>query len=183
MTRLLRDLSHLEADNHERLLELVYDALHDLAARHLRRERRDHTLQPTALVHEAYLRLVGQDRVEWKGRAHFLSVASRAIRRILVDHARGRNRQKRGGDAIRVTMGDVSASEPGRDVDVLDLDRALEALEREDALDHSIVMLRFFAGLNVEETARALGIGVRTVERRWAFARAWLYGRLQPGAR
>jgi RNA polymerase sigma factor (TIGR02999 family) len=186
VTRLLQGLGRADAaglppEAAERLMGLVYDSLHELARRHLRSERPDHTLQPTALVNEAYLKLVEQRRVDWQGRAHFLNVASQAIRRILVDHARARGRQKRGGEAVRVTLADDAAATAAKDADLLDLDRVLEELERQDELDHRIVMLRYFGGLSAEETARALGIGERTVQRRWTFVRSWLHSRLAGG--
>ena len=178
VTRLLRSFSAGDDSESERLMALVYDSLRELARKHLASERRNHTLQPTALVNEAYLKLVGQTRVEWKGRAHFLNVASTAIRRILIDHARSRARHKRGGDAIRVTLADDSAATEAKDADLLDLDRALQELEKIDELDHRIVMLRYFGGVSVEEIATALDIGERTVQRRWTFTRAWLHRRL-----
>ena len=178
VTRLLHRLSEGDSEDRERLMGLVYQALHNLAQAHLKGERQNHTLQPTALVHEAYLKLVGQQNTDWKDRGHFMSVASQAIRRILVDHARARNRLKRGGDAVRVTLKDGDAFAATQDVNLLDLDQALEALEQEDALDHQIVMLKFFGGLAEAEIARALDIGERTVRRRWAFTRSWLFQRL-----
>lgn len=178
VTRILRRLADGETADRERLMELVYNAMHDLARAHLRGERRDHTLQPTALVHEAYVKLVDQHSARWQDRGHFMSVASQAIRRILVDHARARNRLKRGGDVARVTLSDGDAAAATRDVDLLDLDRALQELERDDELDHRIVMLKFFGGLATAEIAAALDIGERTVRRRWAFARSWLFRRL-----
>ena len=156
------------------LLPLLYDELRSLAHRYLQREGFGHTLQPTALVHEAWLRLVDQNRVEWKGRTHFFAVGAQAMRRVLVDHARGRLRQKRGGGRARVQLTDDVALSTQRDEDVLAVDEALEKLARVDARQASIVELRFFAGLDVAEVAQALGLSKRTVEADWTAAKAWL---------
>ncbi len=161
----------------EELLALVYDELRGLARRYMRAERREHTLQPTALVHEAYLRLVDQPLADWRGRTHFFAVGARVMRRLLIDHARGRGRQKRGGARCRVTLTDWR--QPAVDgglgaAELLDLDAALERLARVDPREARVVELRFFAGLTVAEVAELLGVGKRTVEADWMHARAWL---------
>lgn len=162
----------------DRLLELVYPELHRIAERQMRREREGHTLQPTALVHEAFLKLVDQSRVDWRNRAHFLGVAAQAMRRLLVDHARGRARDKRGGGATLVEL-DSAAGEAGlavaaRSVDLLALDQALERLAALDAVQARLVELRFFGGLSVEEAAEALGLSTATAGRDFRSARAFL---------
>jgi RNA polymerase sigma-70 factor, ECF subfamily len=156
----------------EKLLPAIYAELHRQAERAMRAEAPEHTLQATALVHEAYLRLVDQNRVEWKNRAHFFGVAAQLMRRILVDHARGRAAAKRGGDFHRITLDDAHGGES--DVDVLDLHDALEGLARLDPDQARIVELRYFSGLNIEETAEAMEVSAATVKREWAVARAWL---------
>ncbi|MEZ4695124.1 MAG: sigma-70 family RNA polymerase sigma factor [Rhodothermales bacterium] len=161
------------AVNH--LLPLVYNELRELARVHLRRERPGHTLNPTALVHEAFVRLAGNDTIDWQNRAHFFAIASRAMRRILVDHARSRNAQKRGGSAQAVTFDEQLV--PGTSVsadDVLDLDNALKSLETVSPRLAQIVEHRFFGGLSIEETAQVLGISEMTVKRDWRKARAFL---------
>ena len=172
----------------ERLVAAIYAELHDRAARAMRREPDDATLQATALVHEAYLRLVDQRRVEWRNRAQFFGVAARMMRRVLVDHARARHAAKRGGDARPLTLGDAdragaapAAASDGVDaLDVLALDDALERLAALDAEQARLVELRYFAGLGIEETAQALGVSPATVKREWATARAWLRRELAP---
>jgi RNA polymerase sigma factor (TIGR02999 family) len=154
----------------DKLLPLVYDEFRALA----RHYRANHTLQPTALVHEAYMKLVDQTRVDWQGRSHFFAVAAQAMRRILVDHARARQRDKRGGGRARVVLDEAVALSPQKDEDVLALDEALERLAKLDARQAKVVELRFFGGMNVEEVAAALGVSKRTVEGDWTFARAWL---------
>jgi RNA polymerase sigma-70 factor (ECF subfamily) len=162
---------------HGQLMELLYHDLKAVAAHRLKGERPDHTLQPTALVHEAYLRLSERPDVEWESRTHFFRAAAIQIRRVLVDHARSRNRKKRGGGLLRVTLSDdmvVMAPE----VDMLALDEALTRLDQRSTTDRQIVELKFFAGLTEDEVASALGISDRTVRRRWTFARAWLLNEL-----
>jgi RNA polymerase sigma factor (TIGR02999 family) len=162
----------------EDLLPLVYGALRRLAAQRLRRERPDHTLQPTALVHEAYLRLVDQRQVRWQNRAHFYGVAAHVMGRILVDRARARNADKRGAGWERVTLvGDRTPSE-SRDVDVLALDDALKRLATLDPQQERIVELRYFGGLTLDETAEVMGISTATVKREWVIAKAWLRAEL-----
>jgi RNA polymerase sigma factor (TIGR02999 family) len=175
---LLKAWSQGDDDARDRLLTAVYRELRRCAAAHLRRERVGDTLQPTALVHEAYLRLVRQDRVAWRNRGQFLGVASQMMRRILVDRARARNMRKRSGQWSRVALDEGAALEPAREVDVLDLDRALVELATFDARKSQIAELRFFGGLSLEETGNALGLSVATVERDWQTARVWLYTRL-----
>jgi RNA polymerase sigma-70 factor (ECF subfamily) len=173
VTTLLHDLPGGDRTAFDRLLPLVYDELRALAASQLRRERPDHTLQPTALVHEAYLRLVGQDRSRYRSRGHFLAVAAQAMRRILVDHARRKRSRKRSGgapaDLTPGTLVQVQAAE-----DVLAVDEALDRLARLDPRQARVVEFRYFVGLSIEDTAEALGVSPATVKRDWVLARAWL---------
>lgn len=159
----------------ERLLPLVYEELHRQAAVAFSREPAGHTLQPTALVNEVYLRLVNQSEVSWQNRAHFLGIAAGIMRRILVSHARRRRATKRGGDQECVTLDEGLVAAPERNVNLLALDEALNRLEALDAEKSRIVELRFFSGLSVEETAQAMGISPRTVDRQWRTAKAWLH--------
>ncbi|MHC4940010.1 MAG: sigma-70 family RNA polymerase sigma factor [Planctomycetota bacterium] len=168
----------IEAGNFDELAAVVYEELRGLAGAYMRRERSDHTLQPTALANEAYLRLVGDERIEWKGRAQFLAIAARSMRQILVEHARVKAAAKRGGDHVRVTLSDTSGVLADSTVDLLDLDEALEALAAVDARKAQIVELRFFAGLSMKEVGETLNIGMTTVEDDWYMARAWLRRRL-----
>jgi RNA polymerase sigma factor (TIGR02999 family) len=180
--RLTAAVEQTEQELAERLLPLVYEELRRLASRRLRREAPGQTLQATALVHEAYLRLVGRDPGRrWEGRGHFFAAAAVAMRRILVDRARDRRRLKRGGgfERIDLGLGTVSLEAPGEDL--IDLDEALTDLGREDPLCARLVALRFFAGLTQAEAAEALGLARRTADRHWAYARAWLYDRLARG--
>jgi RNA polymerase sigma factor (TIGR02999 family) len=156
------------------LMPLVYDELRQIAAAHLAQEQAGHTLQPTALVHEAYLKLVNQSRAQWKDRAHFLAIASGVIRRILIDHARGRRAKKRGSDKP-MTLGSIQdLADTARNVDLLEIGDALDRLAQLDARQAKIVELRYFGGLDVRETAEVLGVSTRTVELDWRFARVWL---------
>lgn len=157
------------------LMPLVYDELRHLAQHYLGRERSDHTLQSTALVHEAYLRLAGHSPPQWQNRAHFFGIAARIMRQILVEHARGRGADKRGGNALRIELDDSLALAQQSDVDVIALDRALQQLSELDAQQGRIVELRFFAGLTIEDTSEVLGISPATVKRDWVTARAWLF--------
>ena len=166
----------------DRLMATVYAELRRRAGGFLRRERPGHALQATALVHEAYLRLVDQDRVVWQNRAHFLAVAAQLMRRILVDHARAEQAGKRGGARQRVTLSEGHAVQEAKELDVLALEDALEELAALDPQQARVVEMRYFGGLSIEETAEALGISPATVKRDWALARAWLYRRLKPGA-
>ena len=158
-------------------MPLVYDELHLIASRHLARERPERTLQTTALVNEAYLKLINQRQVDWQNRAHFFGLAAQLMRRIILDEARKRLRDKRGGEVVRVPLEDVqvSASAPTNDIDVLELDRALTQLEALDADQGRIVELRYYGGLTIEETAAVMGVSTATVKRDWAMAKAWLY--------
>jgi len=177
-TRILSALTAGDEAEASALLELVYDELRGLAGGYLRSERADHTLQPTALAHEAWMRLVDQSRVQWQGRAHFLAVAAQAMRRILVDHARSKKRQKRGGAWQRVEL-DPELVQTAESLDLVALDSALEKLKALDARQAQVVELRFFAGLPVKEVAEVLGVSVGTVERDWRFASAWLAATLR----
>jgi len=178
LTGLLRAWSEGNAEAAERLLPLVYGELRRQAARYLRREPNARTLQPTALVHEAYIRLANQDRARWKDRHHFFAIAAQVMRRALVDHARRRHAARRGGSRPRVTLAEADAVAAPRDVDLLDLDQALGELARLDPRRAAMVELRYFGGLSIEETARTLGVSPRTVLREWKLARAWLHRRL-----
>jgi RNA polymerase sigma factor (TIGR02999 family) len=166
--------SNGDAKAAEDLLPLVYDRLRALAARYMRGERRDHTLQPTALVHEAYVRLVDRTRVDWQGKTHFFAVAATQMRRVLAEHARSKRADKRGGGARKVTLDDPHAATTGGFVDVLALDEALGKLSRISPRQSRVVELRFLAGLSIEETAHVLDVSIGTVKGDWRVARAWL---------
>jgi RNA polymerase sigma-70 factor (ECF subfamily) len=159
----------------EKLLPLVYEELHRLAMRAFSRERAGHTLQPTALVSEAYLRLVTQREATWQNRAQFFAIAAQMMRRILVSHARARQAAKRGGAEQRITVAEEVAVAPQRDVNLLALDEALSKLEAIDLEKSRMVELRFFTGLSVAETAEVMGVSPRTIDRQWQTAKAWLY--------
>ena len=166
----------------ERLVPLLYEELCEVAHRQLARERPDHTLQTAALVHEAYLRLAGDSDVARRGRAYFFAAASRAMRQVLIDHARKRRADKRGGDADVVTLNDDQAGTADHfTMELLDLDEALRALAEENPRHARVVECRFFGGMGVEDTAAALGVSPRTVKNDWALARAWLYDALRGG--
>ena len=170
-----------EGDPHaaEQLLPLVYNELRRLAAQKLAQEAPGHTLEPTALVHEAYLRLVGAEQAQrWDSRGHFFAAAAEAMRRILVERARRKGARKRGGGTTRLDLADAAPAGADRSFDLLDLDEALGELERHDAQAAGLVKLRYFAGLSHQEAAEALGVGRRAADRLWALARAWLYQRL-----
>jgi RNA polymerase sigma factor (TIGR02999 family) len=170
-----------DAEAGEDLFAHLYRELHALAERGMRRERSDHTLQPTALVHEAWMRIArGADTPVWEGRAHFLAVAAKAMRRVLVDHARRHKAEKRGADPARVELDAVLAELEPRALDVLALDEALERLSARDAELGRIVELRFFGGLTTAETGAVLGLTVRQIEGAWVTARGWLHRELQP---
>ena len=181
VTALLGELAKGNADAGPRLIPLVYEELRRMADRYMRRERSDHTLQTTALVHEAYLKLVDQHSVTWQSRAHFFGVAAQVMRRVLVDHARGHIREKRGGGVVPVSLDEAMVISPERSEEFLELDRALDRLAALDSRQAKIVELRFFGGLTVEETAEILGISPKTVKRDWAVAKAWLHGELKGG--
>jgi RNA polymerase sigma-70 factor, ECF subfamily len=158
----------------EKLLELVYDDLRKLAANYMRGERQDHTLQATALVHEAFIRLVDWKNVSWQNRAHFFAVAAEVMRKILVDHARKRSAQKRAGGEQKILLDEAVAFSTESEIELLALEEVLSALEKQDARQARIVELRFFGGLSIEETAHVLGISETTVKREWTFAKAWV---------
>jgi RNA polymerase sigma factor (TIGR02999 family) len=181
ITGLLQQWQTGDRDALDQLIPLVYDELHLIAQRHLARERREGTLQTTALVNEAYVKLIDQRRVDWQNRAHFFAIAARLMRRILLDDARRRHREKRGAGAIELSVDDTPVAAPASPVDLTDivaLDRALQELEQLDPDQGRIVELRFFGGLTVEETATVLEISPATVKREWAMAKAWLYSRV-----
>ena len=179
VTRLLKDWSSGDHEALDRLIPIVYAELRAIAARYLRRERRDHTLQPTALVNEAYLRLIDQKQVQWQNRAHFIGVAAQMMRRILVDHAKSHNRAKRGGGAQRVSLDEAMAVSDERANDLLELDSALTALATFDDRKSRVVEMRYFGGLTVEETAEVLKVSEMTVAREWKLAKAWLYTHIE----
>ena len=181
-TELLSNITGGDTRAADELLKLVYPELRQLAQRALRRERPDHTLQATALVHEAYLKLIDQTRVDWQGQTHFKAVAAMAMGRILVDSARARNREKRGGGWRRVTLHDAFGLSKQRELDPVDLAEALETMKQLDARQGAVAEYRLFAGLTSEETARLLDVSTRTVERDWKMARAWLRRELTKGA-
>ena len=176
ITRILQELRDRNEVSLDALLPHVYDELRRLANIYLSHERAGHTLQPTALVHEAYLRLIGQDTPDWQSRAHFFGISARIMRQILIDHARGRNRQKRGG-GLRTQVafpdeGNVSEAQP---LDILVVDEAMTKLEKLDSRQAAIVEMKFFAGLTVEEIAEVLNISPATVKREWSTAKLFLY--------
>ena len=179
VTQLLVELTDGNTQVLELLLPIVYNELRSLANNYLRRERADHTLQPTALVHEAYLKLVDQKNVQWQNRAHFFGVAANIMRRILVDHARKHNADKRGGEFSKEQLEEalVVVSDE-KSFELLALDDALEELAKVDPQKSRIVELRYFGGLSVEETAEVMGISEITVKRHWKMAKAWLYGQI-----
>jgi RNA polymerase sigma factor (TIGR02999 family) len=181
VTELLRAHRAGDPEALERLVSRVYGELRRQAARYLRRERGNHTLQPTALVHEAYLRLADQRDVEWQNRAHFFAIAAQIMRRILVDHARARGRGKRGAGQTLLLFDDALAVAESRDLDLVALDDALGALAKLDERQSRVVEMRFFGGLEVEEVAEALGVSPTTVKRDWSLARAWLQRELRRG--
>lgn len=178
ITLMLRSAAAGDDGDRERLMAAVYDDLRRLAASHLRHERANHTLQPTALVHEAYLRLVNQHSADWKDRLHFFAIASQIIRRILIDHARERRALKRGGAADRLPLDAHEPEAPSPDVDLIALDEAMNDLAELDERQARVVELRFFGGCNLDEIAELLGVGRRTVDRDWLAAKAWLFSRL-----
>jgi RNA polymerase sigma factor (TIGR02999 family) len=180
VTQLLLEWSGGNQAALEKLMPAVYDELHRVAAHYLKREAVGHTLQPTALIHEAYLRLVDESRVDWHSRAHFFGAAARLMRQILIDHARTRKAAKRGGGNIKVTLDEARAVYQQPDIDLLALNDALDALAALDAQQARVVELRFFGGLSIEETAEVLAISPATVKRDWSTAKAFLRYRLKP---
>ena len=181
ITRLLLDWSSGDRDSFDRLAPLVYDELRQLARRYMRRERPGHTLQTTALVNEAYLRLVDQKAVRWQNRAHFFAIAAQMMRRILVDYARARRYDKRGGGARQVSFDEVAVYARERDADLVAIDDVLTSLSVHDPRKSEIVTLRYFGGLSIEEVAEVLAISRTTVQREWRAAKAWLYHALSGG--
>ena len=181
ITLLLKQWSSGDQQALDRLVPLVYPELRAIAARYMTRERPGHTLQPTALVNEAYLRLVRQPEKEWHDRAHFFAVAARIVRGVLVDYARARRTAKRSGDRLEVTMPEPVRSRMPAGVDLLDLDAALEALQKIDIEQSRIVELRFFGGLSMEEVAQALGTSTSTAKREWTIAKTWIRRHIQGG--
>ena len=179
VTRLLVRLTDGDRGVLDELLPVVYGELRKLASSYLRRERVGHTLQPTALVHEAYMRLVDQTQVQWQNRAHFFGVAAQMMRRILVDHARAHEAEKRGGEFQKLSLDENIDVSGERDVNLVALDDALNLLAEIDPQKSKIVELRFFGGLSVEETAEVLGVSAPTVKRQWRMAKAWLYGQVK----
>jgi RNA polymerase sigma factor (TIGR02999 family) len=163
----------------EKLMPLVYEELRSLARQYLQRERGDHTLQPTALVHEAYLRMVDQTRMQWKNRAQFFGVAAQLMRRILVDHARSHVAAKRGGHAEHISLDDAQISPETRARELLELDEALSELALFDVRKSRVVELRYFGGLSIDETAEAMGVNSATVRRDWTVAKTWLHQRIR----
>jgi len=183
VTQLLVAWSQGDAQALDQLIPLVYGELRRLAGHHLRRERPGHTLQATALVHEAYLRLVNQKQVHWQNRAHFLAVAAGLMRRLLVDHARGHRRDKRGGGATLLSLDEAAGLPEARDMDVVALDEALTRLTELDPQQSRIVELRFFGGLTVEEAAAVLGVSPDVVKYEWRLAKAWFLHEMDKGGR
>lgn len=179
VTQWLLDWGRDDKRGLDQMLPVLYQELHRLASHYLSREAVGHTLQPTALVHEAYLRLVDQRRVDWRNRAQFLGVAASMMRRILVNHARGRVARKRGGGAQQVPLSLIESPSGRPEVKLIALEEALERLAALDERKSKVVELKFFGGLTIEEIAEVLGISGATVEREWAFARAWLYDAME----
>ncbi|MCX6594051.1 MAG: sigma-70 family RNA polymerase sigma factor [Acidobacteria bacterium] len=179
ITQLLIQATRGNREAVDALLPLVYGELRRVAGGYLSRERKEHTLQPTALVHEVYLRVIDQSRVEWQNRAHFMGVAATLMRRILVDHARSHGTEKRGRDVDRVPIDEGLVASSARSSEVLAVDEALKALAELDPVKSRVVELRFFGGLSIEETATVMGSSVATVNRQWRTARAWLYGQIR----
>lgn len=178
VTGILVRLSDGDRDAVNDLLPLVYEELRRLAGNYLRQERSDHTLQPTALVNEAYLKMVDINQISWQNKAHFVAVAANQMRRILVDHARRRNAFKRGGEFHILTLNDEIDKAADETTELIELDDALTELARMDALKAQIVEMRYFGGLTMDEVAEVLGVSVITVKRHWKMTKAWLYGRL-----
>ena len=181
VTALLLDWSNGNKESLDKLIPVVYHELRRQAARHLRRERREHTLQTTALIHEAYLRLVDQKNVRWQNRAHFFGIAAKLMRQILVDHARKHHAAKRGGMDIKLSLEEAMLTSEEQDMNLVALDEALDRLAEIDPQQSQIVELKFFSGLSVEETAHVLDVSARTVKRDWNVAKAWLRRELSRG--
>jgi len=181
VTRLLKAMAHGDPQAADSLLPLVYAELHRLAKAYMRRERPEHTLQPTALINEAYLRLA-QEPIDWNNRQHFIAIAANVMRRVLVDHARAHNAEHRGGGMQRVEMQDEFAISPEKLQEVALLDEALKNLEKQNPRQAKVVELRYFGGLSVEEIAALLRMSPRSVKRDWSLARVWLFRELKPNA-
>jgi RNA polymerase sigma-70 factor (ECF subfamily) len=179
VTVLLSELQKGDPDAASKIIRLVYEELRRLAGHYMRQEHPDHTLQATALVHEAYLKLINQRSVDWQGRAHFFGIAAQLMRRILIDHARGHLREKRGGAQQALPLDEALTFSPEQSSELIQLDEALERLAKLDARQSKIVELRFFGGLSTEEAAEFLGISSKTVKRDWSLAKAWLHGELK----
>jgi RNA polymerase sigma-70 factor, ECF subfamily len=179
VTALLVEVAKGNRAAQEQLVPLVYNELKKLARAYMRRERDDHTLQTTALVHEAYLKLVRQPSPNWQGRSHFFGIAAHVMRRVLIDHARGHLREKRGGAAVVLPLDEALLFSPEHSEELLRLDEALDRLAKVDARQSRIVELRFFGGLSVEETGEYLAISPKTVKRDWAVAKAWLHAEVR----
>jgi len=180
ITQLLKDWGEGNRQVLDELMPMVYDELRRQAARHLRKERPNHTLQTTALIHEAYLKLIGQE-VNWQNRSHFFAIASQAMRRILVDHARTRHREKRGGIGENLPLEEaLAAGAEGKRLDLVELDEALTRLAKLDERQAKIVELRYFSGLSIDETAEVLGVSNSTVRADWTMAKAWLKNEIAP---
>ena len=183
ITQLLANAQNGDRESEKQLMEAVYEELHRLAAGYMRRERQDHTLQASALVNEAYVRLIGNGPVSWESRAHFFVTAAQTMRRVLIDHARKHVAEKRGGAGMRIELDEnIAAVTNGESSRMLDLDRALTRLAGQDERQARVVELRFFAGLTVEQTAEVMAISEKTVKRDWAMARAWLEGEITGSA-
>ena len=174
ITKLLKDWSSGDQTALEQLMPMVYDELHRLAHQHMRREKQGHVLQTSALINEAYLRLIDEPQIPWENRSHFFGIAARVMRRILVDEARKRDAAKRGGGAIQVSLVEATSVSQEQAANVVALDDALKTLQAIDSRQSEIVELRFFGGLSIEETAEVLKVSPGTVMRDWTFARAWL---------
>lgn len=179
ITLLLHAAASGERESLDALMAAIYQDMRRLAAHHMSGERKDHTLQPTAIVHEAYVRLIDQRSTDWKDRLHFFAVASRIIRRILIDHARASEADKRGGNRTRISLADHDVAGPDRDIDLIALDEAMNELAEINPQQCKIVELRYFGGCTVEDVAEVLKIGKRTVDRDWQAAKAWLFLRLE----
>jgi len=178
VTNLLIELSNGKRDAIDELLPIIYDELKRIAAGYLRRERSDHTLQPTALVNEAYMKMIDITQVSWQNKAHFIGVAANQMRRILVDHARQHNAQKRGGEFHIFTLNEEIDKAEEQSTELIALDDALTELAKMDPTKAKIVELRYFGGLTTEETAEVLGVSAITIKRHWKMTKAWLYGQL-----
>lgn len=179
ISRILRELGGGDREAFDKLMPLVYDELRRQASRFLRRENRDHTLQTTALIHEAYIKLIDQRHTNWQNRSHFFAIAAQAMRRILVDHARTKHRNKRGGHDIKLPLDEaMGIAADAKSVDLVALDEALARLEAIDPGQSRLVELRYFSGLSLEDTADVLGVSRSTAARDWAMAKAWLHREL-----